>query len=327
MRSLQSFVCVTLSCLFDTYSSYANDEVWFLVKFQFICLVCREQLDSLEKLKWPDLSYKGVPWASRSPSCNLHSWSLLGLSPNQSPSLPVIETEQVREPIEAGHNGSTKNTNDQPESAKEDGELPSLALIASAANDVKVSSRGSSFGNSKQLVLMSKSISPVTKAKPLSFKKQDKELDIMLDPESDIDEPAHIEPEMESTSANLAGDSWIDCGAREYCLVLTRKLDTDERFVRLEAKVLNSCLNLENISVSHCQQSKGHLSPASMVHISTWTNISVDSVSFRCLTLFRFVFCNCVEHIVSIFFLLDFNSHQSLVSFSKRFMMFAFKKI
>lgn len=229
-----------------------------LSKSHLIWLAYREQLDSLEKLKWPALSHKGVPWASHSPSCNLHSWSLLGFSPNQSPSLPTVEMEQVRERIESGHNRSTDNTNDQLESAKEDGELPSLALAASVANDVKVTPRESRFRNSKQLILMSKSISPAMKAKSLSFKKQDEELDILLDPESDVDEPAHIEEEVESTPVTqghkLAEDLWVDCGAREYCLDLTRKLDTDERTVKLQAKVPNSCSNLENMFESHCHQ-------------------------------------------------------------------------
>ncbi|KAK4763363.1 hypothetical protein SAY86_009131 [Trapa natans] len=205
-------------------------------------LALAEQLNTLEKLKWPSLNHMGVPWALHCPSCNLQSWSLLEFSSNQSLSFPVVETKHVQELIEAGpHNKSSNNTNEQLESAKEDGELPSLALVASVANDVKVTLRGSSCGNSKQLVLMSKSISPIAKVKSFAFKKHDEDLDILLDPESDIDEPTQIEPEKESTNASLglklAGDSWIECGAREYCLVLTRKLHTNERKVKLEAKI------------------------------------------------------------------------------------------
>ncbi|XP_031391143.1 THO complex subunit 5A [Punica granatum] len=198
-----------------------------------------EQLDSLEKLKWPALSYKSVPWASQSPSCNLHSWSLVGYSHNQNLPMPAVEMEQLREPTEAGAYGSTDNTKDQLESVTEDGELPSLALVASVAKDVKLTPWGPSFGNSKQLRLMSKSISPITKAKSLSFKKQDDELEILLEADSDIDEPAVTEQEVASAVQvrKLAEDAWVEYGAREYRLILTRKLRTDERDVKLEAKI------------------------------------------------------------------------------------------
>ncbi|PKI50632.1 hypothetical protein CRG98_028944 [Punica granatum] len=153
--------------------------------------------------------------------------------------MPAVEMEQLREPTEAGAYGSTDNTKDQLESVTEDGELPSLALVASVAKDVKLTPWGPSFGNSKQLRLMSKSISPITKAKSLSFKKQDDELEILLEADSDIDEPAVTEQEVASAVQvrKLAEDAWVEYGAREYRLILTRKLRTDERDVKLEAKI------------------------------------------------------------------------------------------
>ncbi|KAG2661802.1 hypothetical protein PVAP13_1KG111099 [Panicum virgatum] len=56
------------------------------------------QLDYLTKLKWPRIEHKNTPWASRTPLCSLHSWSLTVSfpEPNSSAILPSEMSPEVR---------------------------------------------------------------------------------------------------------------------------------------------------------------------------------------------------------------------------------------
>ncbi|KAF5747042.1 THO complex subunit 5B-like isoform X1 [Tripterygium wilfordii] len=205
-------------------------------------LVLVGQLDSLLKLKWPSLNYGSVPWALHSPLCNLHGWSAAGLATSGASSLPVIDTEQVQEPIDVNMDGKSGTRNNESESAREDGELPSLLPVASVGrNDKLTSSKLSNLEHSRQLSLISKNvISPLSKAKSPSFRKHD-DLDLWLDTDSEVDEPTHVEPGTENAASircyEMVQESWVDYGVEEYYLVLSRKLDFNERNVSLEAKV------------------------------------------------------------------------------------------
>ncbi|KAE8100163.1 hypothetical protein FH972_018088 [Carpinus fangiana] len=195
------------------------------------------QLDLLMKLKWPALSCESVPWALHNPLCNLHGWSPVGPPPIQALSLPIIDTEQVRESIDTNtieHPGTSK---EELESTREDGELPSLVPAAFVNGDVKLNrSKGSNLEHSRQLALISKSlVSPISVAKSQSFKKPDEDLDLILDTDSDQDAPAYIEPEVENYE--MDSKSWVDYGAREFCLVLTKSVDADKSRWKLEAKI------------------------------------------------------------------------------------------
>ncbi|KAI4336983.1 hypothetical protein L6164_015448 [Bauhinia variegata] len=63
----------------------------------------------------------------------------------------------------------------------------------------------------------------------------------VVDTDSDIDEPANIEPEHEDIVSDYClrkpEFSWIDYRSKECCLVLSRKMGTDKRDVNLEAKI------------------------------------------------------------------------------------------
>lgn len=202
----------------------------------------RAQLDLLMKLKWPALSCESVPWALHNPLCNLHGWSPVGPPPIQALSLPIIDTEQVRESIDADTIEQPGTSKEELESTREDGELPSLVPAAFVNGDVKLSrSKGSNLEHSRQLALISKSlVSPISVAKSQSFKKPDEDLDLILDTDSDQDAPAYIEPEVENYE--MDNMSWVDYGAREFCLVLTKNKDTDKSRWKLEAKVTKTVL-------------------------------------------------------------------------------------
>lgn len=206
-------------------------------------LAYREQLDSLVKLEWPTLNCESVPWALHAPLCDFHGWSPAGSPPHQASSLPVTDTDQAQEPIDVDMDRRSGGSKEESESAREDGELPSLVPVTSIVNNVKLTpSKVSNIERSKQLALISKSIiSPINKMKSQSFKKHDEDSDLLLDTDSDWDELAQIEPEVENIASiqclEMAGKAWVDYGIKEYSLVLSRKVDTNGKNVKLEAKV------------------------------------------------------------------------------------------
>ncbi|KAL3634213.1 hypothetical protein CASFOL_021267 [Castilleja foliolosa] len=205
-------------------------------------LALAELVDSLRNLKWPTLTYESVPWASYTPKCNLYAWSIASTS-NSTSSLPVAELEKEQGSVSVDSDRKFWGSKDETETTKEDGELPSL--VATNVNDVKLltPSKGSEHEHSERLSLISKSIiSPMTKGKSPSFKKQEEEVDFMLDSDNELDEPVQIE---EVSDYALGGhamidDSWVYTGIQEYSLVLIRKLDDDARIMKLEAKIMIS---------------------------------------------------------------------------------------
>ena len=116
-----------------------------------------------------------------------------------------------------------------------------LLSVPSVTNDAKLTPlKGSSLNHSKQLALISKSIlSPVSKGKLPSFKKHDDDSDFMLETDSDLDEPTETETEnsISTQCYEIAEKSWVDYGIKEFILLLTRKMDTSGRDMKLEAKV------------------------------------------------------------------------------------------
>ncbi|RVW40517.1 THO complex subunit 5B [Vitis vinifera] len=137
-----------------------------------------------------------------------------GSSPNQASALSVTSKEQVQETLDIDMDGKSGTPREE---------------------DLNLE-------HSRRLALISKSIVPPTnKIKSLSFKKHDDDSDLLLDSDSDLDEPAQIEPEAENIASDgcyvMIENSWVDYGVREFCLVLTRKMDAYERNVKLEAKI------------------------------------------------------------------------------------------
>lgn len=192
----------------------------------------RQQLDSLTKVEWPLLSCQSVPWAVHTPLCKLDGWSPIRALPvpSEASSLTVIDKEEhVQEPMDVDLIERSGPTKEELESVTEDGELPTLLPNISK------------FDHSMQASLISKSIiPPLNKVRSQSFKKVDDNTDFLLDTESDFDEPAQNEREHENTVSNYGARksvSWMDSGVKEFLLVLSRKSNTGERNVTLEAKV------------------------------------------------------------------------------------------
>ncbi|KAI4375037.1 hypothetical protein MLD38_012955 [Melastoma candidum] len=201
-------------------------------------LALAEQLETLDKLKWPAVDYKCVPWGSRSPLCKLHSWSSMGSISRQVSPRPVMDVEKVPEPVEGGGPYGSKISKDDVVTLREDGELPSLVAVAVVADDYVVTpSKVSSFELSRQVPSTPKSISPLQKVKSLSFKRVETELDILLDSDSDGDEgrAAH-EVEDIDKGYHLEDKSWVKSGVREFCLVFSRD-DGGYEHSKLEAKI------------------------------------------------------------------------------------------
>ncbi|KAK4277479.1 hypothetical protein QN277_015474 [Acacia crassicarpa] len=207
-------------------------------------LALMEQLESLVKLEWPLLSCKDVPWAMHTPICNLDVWSPVRSISNESSSLAVVDKEEhSQEPMDVDVGEKSAAAKEELEGTREDGELPSLLPNISFVGDVRPPySKGSSLDHSKQLSLISKSITPhLNKVKSRSFKNFDENSDFLLDDESDLDEQSLIEPEPEDMAndhcSRKSEISCMDYGVKEFCFVLSGKIGVDKRNVNLEAKI------------------------------------------------------------------------------------------
>ncbi|KAJ4966665.1 hypothetical protein NE237_018514 [Protea cynaroides] len=205
-----------------------------------------EQLDFLMKLKWPPLTYENIPWASHNPLCTLQSWSSVGPSPLHVSSLSAVALEQVAEPLDLDTEGRSGTPREDMENAREDGELPAVVQVPTIITGTKLPdaetpvSKVTDVEHSRRVVLLSKSIVPTfNKTKSLSFRKNGEDSELLLDYDSDLDEAAQFEPGPDS-AANIECHkmfSWEDYGVKEFCLVLNREIDKNERTINLEAQV------------------------------------------------------------------------------------------
>ncbi|XP_010494255.1 PREDICTED: THO complex subunit 5B-like [Camelina sativa] len=199
-------------------------------------LALAEQLGLLMKHELPVVNCEDAPWALHKVLCALDSWLHIRPSASKSCSLTLNSVEQVPEPMEIDVDGRSIPGKEDLESIREDGELPSLvtaaaSLTSSNHTPLKVSSQA----RSRQLALMTKNLdSPVIKGKSPSSKIYEDDLDLVLDDDSEVDEPAgrteaHVE-------ALCPDNTWVDYGAREFALVLSRKTDGGKLW-KLEATV------------------------------------------------------------------------------------------
>ena len=192
----------------------------------------REQIESLTKLKFPGLTSQTVPWYSHARVCNLQSWTIL---PSSKPSVSIEEQTQPPQQIES----VTEEQTSKPE-IREDGELPSLnpLTITNEISQITVTPlKGSGIEHSKRLSFITKSMaSPMSKGKSPSFRKIEEDLDLMVS-DSENDDLAQTEPDTDE-GINVINNMWVACGTREYRLVLTRKANNGDGYMKLDAKVL-----------------------------------------------------------------------------------------
>ncbi|XP_047320018.1 THO complex subunit 5B isoform X2 [Impatiens glandulifera] len=195
-----------------------------------------EQLDLLLKLKWPNLACKDVPWALHAPLCSIVGWSPVRSPDSHERSPAIADIEQAQTTSEVSTEKRSGNGKEEMESVREDGELPSLIPVVSSEVEI-TPSKISELEHIKQMSLISKNmVSPINMAKSQSFKKNEDDIDLIMDSDSDIEGPALVNQETEKMPAAV-GNSWVQYGMREYCLVLSRITDKDKTNVKLEAKV------------------------------------------------------------------------------------------
>ncbi|KAJ0262558.1 THO complex subunit 5B [Hirschfeldia incana] len=203
-------------------------------------LALTEQLDMLMKHELPAVNCEDAPWAFHKVLCALDSWLQIRSSASKSCSLTLSSVEQVTEPMEIDGDRRSLSGKEDAESIREDGELPSLVSAAALiTSSDQTPSKVSSLARSRQLALMTKNLdSPVSsKGKSPSFKKYEDDLDLVLDDDSEVDEPARkTEAHVEALGPVKADNSWVDYGAREFALVFSRKTD-DGKLWKLEATV------------------------------------------------------------------------------------------
>ena len=199
----------------------------------------RKQLDSLAKLKMPQLMDENVPWASHTPSCTLQHWSAVGLILNSS---SVIAAEKVANSVGPDRERRSVTPWEETESAREDGELPVAPPAPTSSEDSrKTSFNGfSELEHSRGLALITKSLTPTKKLKSQSFSKYDDDSELMLDSESDLEEQTCPDSETEDASMVIE-KPWEDHATREFHLVLSKK-DRNECNIKLEAKVTSICI-------------------------------------------------------------------------------------
>lgn len=201
----------------------------------------REQLDSLSNCKWPPLIYKNVPWALHTPSCTLQSWLPVGPTPNEASSSSVIAVEQVPNTLEPNIDVRSGALRENVESMQEDGELPLVVQPPTIINYSQSPPKGSDLEHSRRLALISKSMVPSKKGKSSSFKRIEDNSELILDSDSDQDEPAYTDQETENASIMRYNDKasklWEDHAVRQFRLVLNRRMDRSGKIMNLESKV------------------------------------------------------------------------------------------
>lgn len=212
-------------------------------RFGFL-IVYREQLDSLLRLKWPSLVYDNVPWALHAPSCTLQSWSPVGFDPESSLSPGMVDQSAL-----SLHRDLERRsvTSWEVESAREDGELPTTLPVAKLPDESATTSSGlfEHVDHSKSLAMISKNVTP-SKAPARGLRKNDDDLDLLLESESEIEEQTFLDQETENAS-HVNREIWKEFAAREFALAFSKTCGSNTS-MRLNAKV-NPLLYVTFLSV------------------------------------------------------------------------------
>lgn len=166
----------------------------------------------------------------------------MGHRTSQTSSLTTMEKEKVQDTVDVDMLGKSGISREEIDGAREDGELPALVSATSILNKPQLTPlKTSNLEHSKQLTLISKSITPQTNySRMQSFNKHDEDYELMLDVDYDQDEPVQPEPaadDVASIPSNMTKNTWIDYGSKEYCLVMTRNAGSPAKNLKLQAKV------------------------------------------------------------------------------------------
>ncbi|KAJ1281171.1 hypothetical protein BS78_04G287400 [Paspalum vaginatum] len=194
------------------------------------------QLDYLTKLKWPRIEHSNAPWASRSPLCSLHSWSLTGSFPEPL-SRSSLMVSGAASSVDSDVERSVTNW-EETEGTREDGELPvvdpskkdpsgSTILHSEVSPEIRSHSRG--------LSLISKSATPSKLSISHSFGRNEDDLDLLMYSDSELEDQPCILEETEKSSL-IVDNSWEDYASKEFTMVLSKTMKNGPK-VMLEAKV------------------------------------------------------------------------------------------
>lgn len=189
----------------------------------------------MAKLKWPRIEHKNAPWASHSPLCSLHSWSLTCSFPEPLSHSSLIS--RAASSVDSDVERSVTNW-EETESIREDGELPvvipaenepngSTALPSEVSPEIRSHSRG--------LSLISKSATPSKLSISHSFGRNEDDLDLLMYSDSELEDQPCILDETEKASP-IIDRSWEDYASKEFTMVLSKTMKNGPK-VMLEAKV------------------------------------------------------------------------------------------
>lgn len=182
------------------------------------------------------MNCQNVTWAAQEHLCSLHRWSHIGSSISQEVLLPRMDVEQDHDSFNVNMGVRAESSKEEVGLLTEDGELPSLIPAAVVADDRSTANinQGLGVNRSKRMTLISKSVAlPVRTARNQSFGRYEEDTDLILDSESEVDDPIKIESENDIV---IEENHWVDYGVKEFNLVLTRKRDGEDN-VDLEAKI------------------------------------------------------------------------------------------
>ncbi|KAG8072530.1 hypothetical protein GUJ93_ZPchr0006g45285 [Zizania palustris] len=195
------------------------------------------QLDSLNKLNWPQIEHESAPWTSRTPLCSLHSWSLTGFFPEPSPRSALIVVGAAGS-VDSDMERRSVTHWEETESTREDGEVLAVVPAENTPNGSKISHSEVSpevRNHSRGLSLISKSATPSKLSISHSFGRNEDDLDLLMYSDSELEEQAFADQEAEKVCP-ATEKSWEDYASREFTLVLSKTLKNGPK-VMLEAKV------------------------------------------------------------------------------------------
>ncbi|XP_037448498.1 THO complex subunit 5A-like isoform X1 [Triticum dicoccoides] len=195
------------------------------------------QLNYLTKLRWPQIEHENTPWASRTPSCSMHSWSLTGVFPEPSARSALVVSGPAGS-VDSDLERRSVTNGQETEGNREDGELPIVVHAEDMPDGSKVSQAEISpevLNHSRGLSLISKGSAPSKLSISHSFGRNEDDLDFLMDSDSELEELACADQETEQ--GNLTIDkSWEDYASREFTMVLSKTLKNGSK-VMLEAKI------------------------------------------------------------------------------------------
>ncbi|PUZ77790.1 hypothetical protein GQ55_1G401800 [Panicum hallii var. hallii] len=195
------------------------------------------QLDYLTKLKWPRIEHKNTPWASRTPLCSLHSWSLTGSFPEPL-SRSSLMVSGAASSVDSDLERRSVTNWEETESIREDGELPVVIHAENETNSSAILPSEMSpevRSHSRGLSLISKSATPSKLSVSHSFGRNEDDLDILMYSDSELEDQPFIQEETQK--GNLIIDkSWEEYASKEFTMVLSKTMKNGPKVV-LEAKV------------------------------------------------------------------------------------------